>query len=84
MKSPSSKLTRIRLDLEEYDFDIQYIKGKDNIGPDALSRIEIDITDLKNLKYVLQVQARAMTQNNEQSEIVSNTVVETCSLISWS
>ena len=30
MKNPSSKLTRMRLDLEEYDFEIEYIKGKEN------------------------------------------------------
>lgn len=30
MKNPSSKLTRMRLDLEEFDFEIEYIKSKDN------------------------------------------------------
>ena len=38
MKNPSSKLTRMRLDLEEYGFEIEYIKGKKNYGSDALSR----------------------------------------------
>lgn len=42
MKDPSSKLTRMRLDLEEFNFDIEYVKGRDNVGPDALSRIDID------------------------------------------
>ena len=40
MKNPSSKLTRMRLDLEEFDFEVEYIKGKDNCGADALSRID--------------------------------------------
>lgn len=31
MKDPSSKLTQMRLDLEEYDFTVQYIKGKSNV-----------------------------------------------------
>lgn len=47
MKNPASKLTRIRLDLEEYDFVIEYIKGIDNVTADALSRIEI--ADLRKI-----------------------------------
>lgn len=38
-KDPTSKLTRMRLDLAEYDITIEYIKGKSNVGADALSRI---------------------------------------------
>jgi len=49
MKNPSSKLTRIRLDLEEYDFEVEYLRGKENFVADALSRINIE--DLKNLQY---------------------------------
>ena len=30
MKNPSAKLTSIRLDLEEYDFTVEYLRGKDN------------------------------------------------------
>lgn len=37
LKNPASKLTRLRLDLEEYDFVVEYIKGKDNVGADCLS-----------------------------------------------
>jgi len=47
MKNPSSKLTRIRLDLEEYDFEVEYLRGRENFVADALSRINIE--DLKNL-----------------------------------
>ena len=47
LKNPSSKLTRMRLDLEEFDFEVQYIKGKDNCGADALSRI-----DFENIKQI--------------------------------
>lgn len=42
MTKPTNRLTRIRLDLEEFDFEIQYIKGADNVVADALSRITID------------------------------------------
>ena len=41
MTKPTNRLTRIRLDLEEYDFDIMYIKGKNNVVADALSRIPV-------------------------------------------
>jgi hypothetical protein len=48
MRNPTSKLTRMRLDLEEYEFTVEYLKGKDNHVADALSRITID--ELKNMQ----------------------------------
>lgn len=39
LKNPASKLTRIRLEIEEFNFDVEYIKGSDNVIADALSRI---------------------------------------------
>lgn len=39
--NPSSKLTRIGLELEEYSFTVEYLSGKDNHVADALSRITI-------------------------------------------
>lgn len=48
-KNPSSKLTRIRLDLCDYDFEIVYKKGKMNTNADALSRIKIDSDILQNM-----------------------------------
>lgn len=69
LKDPSSKLTRIRLDLEEYDFFVEHIKGKDNVGADALSRMHID--DLKKLnvdtKNVLAM-TRSMTKENSNKD----------------
>lgn len=59
----------MRLDLEEYDFEIQYIKGKDNVKADALSRITID--DLKNLygdKTILAI-TRSMAKANQNTPI---------------
>lgn len=47
MKNPSSRLTRIRLELEEYKFEIIHIPGKENVVADALSRIHIE--DAKNM-----------------------------------
>lgn len=61
MKKPSSKLTRMRLDLEEFDFVIEYIKGKDNVGADALSRI--DFQDLKQLNHTTSSIQRVVTRS---------------------
>jgi hypothetical protein len=69
LKNPSSKLTRMRLDLEEFDFEIEYVKGEANVVADALSRI----TELQNIKEnnskILKVTTRSMSNkckvNNE-------------------
>lgn len=42
MKNPNSRIVRMRLDLNDYDFDIVYIPGKSNIKADALSRINYE------------------------------------------
>lgn len=65
LKNPSSKLSRLRLDLEEYNFDIEYIKGKDNVIADALSRISID--ELKSL-YDNDLPMFAITRSMDEKE----------------
>lgn len=64
MKNPSSRLTRMRLDLEEYNFTVEYLRGKDNYVADALSRITID--DFKDMtertNCVLKITTRSMTR----------------------
>uniref|UniRef100_A0A1Y1L2Y9 RNA-directed DNA polymerase n=2 Tax=Photinus pyralis TaxID=7054 RepID=A0A1Y1L2Y9_PHOPY len=66
MKNPSSKLTRMRLDLEEFDFHIEYVKGNDNVVADALSRI--DVEQLKEIQssqtQILAVQTRSRLRKN--------------------
>ena len=42
MKDPSSKLTRMRIELEEFDFQVEFVPGKSNVVADALSRISIN------------------------------------------
>lgn len=60
MKEPTKKLTQMRLDLEDYDFEIEHIKGKNNVGADALSRIAITSDELKQMS-ILRVNTRSMT-----------------------
>lgn len=71
MKNAASKLVRIKLELEEYDFDIVYIKGKDNIQADALSRIPF--SEIKNLtddsKQVLAI-TRSMSRKPNATESI--------------
>lgn len=43
LKEPNSKLTRWRLRLQDYDFNVQYKKGLQNTNADALSRVKINV-----------------------------------------
>lgn len=74
MKNPSSKLTRMRLDLEEYDFEIQYIKGTDNVCADALSRIDFnDIKELTNtVATINKMTTRSETRKTSQPTIIAS------------
>lgn len=68
LKSPSSKLTRIRLDLEEFNFSVVHIAGKSNVVADALSRINLNY--LKNTyDYDILAITRSMAQ---KYNLVSN------------
>ena len=41
LKEPNMKLQRWKICLNEYEFDIEYIKGKENFIADGLSRIPV-------------------------------------------
>lgn len=70
LKDPGSRLTRVRVDLEEYNFTVKHVPGKENVCADALSRIHID--DLKNIhKNACSVRAmttRSMVSSNKPEE----------------
>lgn len=75
MKNPASKLVRIRMDLEDYDFTIKYIKGKDNSLADALSRMEFsEIKHLADESKKILALTRSMTkkQNADKQNNFSN------------
>jgi hypothetical protein len=60
---PSSRRTKFRLYLEEYDFEIEHVPGRQNAAADALSRLPLTCTDLKNLtRDVVSVLTRAQTK----------------------
>lgn len=49
LKEPSSRLTRWRLKLSEYDYTVIYKQGKSNTNADALSRVEINNDELMSI-----------------------------------
>ena len=75
MKNPTSKLTRIRIDLEEFDYDVVYIKGKENVVADALSRITTTSEELKHTS-MLVINTRAMTRNKAKINQRNNNEVK--------
>ena len=69
LKDPTSKLARIRLELSEYDFEIEHIPGKENVSADALSRISID--DLTSIHAQNEAVIRAMTTRSMSKNVES-------------
>lgn len=58
MRDPSSRLMKFRIILEEYNFEVEYVKGSENAAADALSRITLN--DLKEMhESVINVMTRA-------------------------
>lgn len=70
MTDPSSRLTKFRLYLEEYDFNIEYIPGRHNAAADALSRLPLSSSDLKQMKeHVVSVMTRAQYRKQYQNNM---------------
>lgn len=69
MKNPSSKLVRIRLELEEYDFEIVHIPGKENVCADTLSRIRLsDLQELSEIDSQILVMTRSMSNRQKRDK----------------
>lgn len=45
LKEPNMKLQRWKIQLNEYDFDVEYIKGRTNKVADFLSRLDVNFLD---------------------------------------
>ena len=72
-KDPSSRLIRWRFRLEEYDYEIEYTKGKDNTTADALSRVHAVTRDeIVNLDLLIDHTNSfdAWKDNNENPELL--------------
>lgn len=50
LKEPNAKLQRWRIRLNEYDFSIEYVKGKENVVADFLSRIDANKCEINVLQ----------------------------------
>ncbi|KAF2906114.1 hypothetical protein ILUMI_00065 [Ignelater luminosus] len=62
LKSPNSRLVKWRLRLEEYNYQVQYKKEKENVVADALSRVEINCRELVDNDDDLDLLSREPTQ----------------------
>lgn len=66
MANPCSRLTKFQLTLEQYDFTVKYIKGKDNCTADCLLKIGIRSAELEDVKKIneeaIHIVARAQTK----------------------
>lgn len=67
MANPSSRLTKFRLLIEEYNFDIIYIKGKNNVTADALSRIQFSCDELKTMANKVEQTLFAITRQQSKN-----------------
>ena len=66
MDEPSSRLTKFRLKLAEFDFNIKHVKGRQNVTADALSRIIITSKELKDLENKPNVMAITRSHNKRE------------------
>lgn len=94
LKDPSSKLTRWRLRLQDYDFDLIHKNGKQNTNADALSRIKINalLTDDENQSLAVNIDEKEDKNLNECADSKGSSTVTisdssrtmTCSPIDFS
>lgn len=75
LKNPTSKLSQIRMDLEKFNFTIEYLPGKLNVTADALSRITIsDLTKIyeNNITLMIKSERRIKTHNISRTNKIEN------------
>lgn len=74
LKEPSSRLTKFRLLLEEYNFYVEYSPGKDNCTADALSRIKVESEELKQLYICVVTRAQSKLDNKDENTPKDNKI----------
>lgn len=68
LTDPSSRLIKFRLQLEEYNYKVVYVKGRDNVAADALSRIEVTSEELRSMnEHIISVLTRAKRRELEKN-----------------
>ena len=85
MNNPSSRLTKFRLALEEYNFSLCYKKGTEHVIADTLSRLPL--SDLKTMitQEEILITTRSKTvssdtcQNNNNSAV--KPIILSCSFV---
>lgn len=77
MTNPSSRLIKFRLFLEEYNFEVLYIKGSENVVADALSRIDIEGLKMINKESVnyLNAVTRSATKRSGNNDFKSGETI---------
>lgn len=84
LKNPSSKLMRIKMDLEEFDFTIEHIKGKDNVVADALSRISIkDLFETYEENHVFKIEVAPFKKRINTNKIKNKANRQVNSLLAF-
>lgn len=69
-KNPSSRLVRWRVDMDEYQYEIEYKSGKSNLNADALSRIILPnvhtdpSSSLPQIQALTRLQSKQLNDNN--------------------